>query len=67
MVRSVVVRHRVGDHGAGAELADGAERRVGEFVVDGIDTTIPLFKALIAEPDIADGRYDIHWLENYLS
>jgi acetyl-CoA carboxylase biotin carboxylase subunit len=36
-------------------------------VVDGIDTTIPLFKALIAEPDIADGRYDIHWLENYLA
>jgi hypothetical protein len=26
-----------------------------------------LFKALIAEPDIADGRYDIHWLENYLA
>jgi acetyl-CoA carboxylase biotin carboxylase subunit len=36
-------------------------------VVDGIDTTIPLFKALIAEPDIADGQYDIHWLENYLA
>jgi acetyl-CoA carboxylase biotin carboxylase subunit len=43
------------------------KRALGEFVVDGIDTTIPLFKALIAEPDIADGRYDIHWLENYLA
>jgi len=43
------------------------KRALGEFVVDGIDTTIPLFKALIAEPDIADGQYDIHWLENYLA
>ena len=43
------------------------KRALNEFVVDGIDTTIPLFKALIAEPDIADGRYDIHWLENHLA
>ncbi len=43
------------------------KRALGEFVVDGIDTTIPLFKALIAEPDIVDGRYDIHWLENHLA
>ena len=43
------------------------KRALGEFAVDGIDTTIPLFKALIAEPDIADGRYDIHWLENHLA
>ncbi len=43
------------------------KRALGEFVVDGIDTTIPLFKSLIAEPDIADGRYDIHWLENHLA
>ena len=43
------------------------KRALDEFVVDGIDTTIPLFKALITEPDIADGHYDIHWLENYLA
>jgi acetyl-CoA carboxylase biotin carboxylase subunit len=43
------------------------KRALGEFVVDGIDTTIPLFKALIAEPDIVNGDYDIHWLENYLA
>jgi acetyl-CoA carboxylase biotin carboxylase subunit len=43
------------------------KRALGEFVVDGIDTTIPLFKSLITEPDIADGRYDIHWLENHLA
>jgi acetyl-CoA carboxylase biotin carboxylase subunit len=43
------------------------KRALGEFVVDGIETTIPLFTALISEPDIVDGNYDIHWLENHLS
>lgn len=43
------------------------KRALGEFVVDGIETTIPLFNALISEPDIVDGKYDIHWLEDHLS
>jgi acetyl-CoA carboxylase biotin carboxylase subunit len=43
------------------------KRALGEFVVDGIETTIPLFSALISEPDIVDGNYDIHWLEDHLS
>jgi len=43
------------------------KRALGEFVVDGIETTIPLFAALISEPDIVDGNYDIHWLEDHLS
>ena len=43
------------------------KRTLGEFVVDGIETTIPLFTSLIAEPDIVDGNYDIHWLENHLA
>tara|TARA_R110002020_G_scaffold15143_49_gene54010 strand:- start:8144 stop:9487 length:1344 start_codon:yes stop_codon:yes gene_type:complete len=42
-------------------------RCLDEFVVDGISTTIPLFRALVDHPDIADGRYDIHWLEGYLA
>ncbi len=41
-------------------------RALGEFVIDGIETTIPLFERLLTEPDIANGIYDIHWLENYL-
>jgi acetyl-CoA carboxylase biotin carboxylase subunit len=41
-------------------------RALGEFVIDGIETTIPLFNRLIVEPDIVDGIYDIHWLEKYL-
>lgn len=43
------------------------KRALGEFVVDGIETTIPLFSSLISEPDIVDGNYDIHWLEDHLS
>lgn len=41
-------------------------RALSEFVIDGIDTTIPLFVDLLNEPDIVNGAYDIHWLEKYL-
>jgi acetyl-CoA carboxylase biotin carboxylase subunit len=41
-------------------------RALGEFVIDGIETTIPLFSSLIQQPDIVDGLYDIHWLEKFL-
>jgi acetyl-CoA carboxylase biotin carboxylase subunit len=41
-------------------------RALSEFVIDGIETTIPLFKRLVDEPAIQDAIYDIHWLENYL-
>ncbi len=33
-------------------------------MIDGIKTTNPLFSGLISEQDIANGVYDIHWLEN---
>ncbi|CAH2399644.1 acetyl-CoA carboxylase biotin carboxylase subunit [Mesorhizobium escarrei] len=42
-------------------------RALDEFVVDGIKTTLPLFRDLVGNPDIANGEYDIHWLENYLA
>ncbi len=42
-------------------------RALDEIVVDGIETTIPLFRDLVAEPDIANGMYDISWLESYLA
>ncbi|WP_438721516.1 acetyl-CoA carboxylase biotin carboxylase subunit [Bartonella rochalimae] len=42
-------------------------RALSEFVVDGIKTTLPLFCDLIDNKDIANGDYDIHWLEKYLS
>ncbi len=42
-------------------------RALDEFVVDGIKTTLPLFRDLVGNPDIANGDYDIHWLERYLA
>ena len=42
-------------------------RALDEFVVDGIKTTIPLFRELVNDPDIIAGNYDIHWLEKKLA
>jgi len=42
-------------------------RALDEFVVDGIETTLPLFRDLVQNKDIQDGNYDIHWLEHYLA
>ena len=42
-------------------------RSLDEFVVDGIETTIPLFQRLMQEPDFQNGEYHIHWLEEFLS
>jgi acetyl-CoA carboxylase biotin carboxylase subunit len=42
-------------------------RALGEFVIEGVETTIPLFTELLAEPDIVNGDYDIHWLEKFLA
>ncbi|MDG1119270.1 MAG: acetyl-CoA carboxylase biotin carboxylase subunit [Flavimaricola sp.] len=41
-------------------------RALGELIVDGVDTTIPLFHALLQEPAILSGDYNIHWLEHWL-
>ena len=41
-------------------------RALGELIIDGIETTIPLFHALLQEPDIHSGNYNIHWLEHWL-
>jgi len=43
------------------------KRSLSEFVIDGIETTIPLFNDLIRQPDIVNGLYDIHWLEKFLA
>ncbi len=42
-------------------------RCLNEFVVDGVETTLPLLRRLTQERDIIDGTYDIHWLEKYLA
>jgi acetyl-CoA carboxylase, biotin carboxylase subunit len=38
-------------------------RSLEEFVIGGIDTTIPLHQRIIRQQAFIDGEYDIHWLE----
>ncbi|MDQ0346382.1 acetyl-CoA carboxylase biotin carboxylase subunit [Ancylobacter vacuolatus] len=42
-------------------------RALNEFVVEGIETTLPLFRELVENDDIKRGAYDIHWLEHFLA
>jgi len=42
-------------------------RSLDEFIVDGIDTTLPLFRTLVRNTDVQNGIYDIHWLEHFLA
>lgn len=48
------------------EALQRLKRALGELIVDGVDTTVPLFNALLEEPDIQKGDYSIHWLEKWL-
>ena len=41
-------------------------RALGELIVDGVDTTVPLFHALLQEEAVQTGQYNIHWLEKWL-
>jgi len=54
-------------HGADRDTAlRRLARALGELIVDGVDTTVPLFHALLQEEDIRSGNYNIHWLEHWL-
>ena len=41
-------------------------RALEEYVIVGVETTIPLHRRLIAESDFVNGNYDIHWLERFV-
>ena len=41
-------------------------RALDEFIVDGVETTLPLFRILVRNSDVQNGQYDIHWLEEFL-
>jgi len=42
-------------------------RALIELVIEGVDTTVPLFHALLETPELQSGDYDIHWLETWLA
>ncbi|MBO6282131.1 MAG: acetyl-CoA carboxylase biotin carboxylase subunit [Alphaproteobacteria bacterium] len=41
-------------------------RALEEFVIMGVNTTIPLHQKIISQPEYLDGQYDIHWLEHFM-
>ncbi len=41
-------------------------RALDEFIVDGVETTLPLFRDLVRNTDVQTGLYDIHWREEFL-
>lgn len=62
LIGKLIVHGRTRD-----ECLKRLRRALDEFVVDGIETTLPLFRDLVQNPDMIAGDYDIHWLENYLA
>jgi acetyl-CoA carboxylase, biotin carboxylase subunit len=42
-------------------------RSIEEYVIGGIQTTLPLHSRIIAEQAFKDGDYDIHWLEQLMA
>ena len=43
------------------------KRALKEYVIEGVNTTLPLHKEIIENEIFVAGNYDIRWLENYLS
>jgi acetyl-CoA carboxylase biotin carboxylase subunit len=42
-------------------------RALSEYEVSGVETTLPLFRGLAADPDFSAGRFDVQWLERRLA
>jgi acetyl-CoA carboxylase biotin carboxylase subunit len=49
-----------------AECLMRLRRALDEMVITGVETTIPLFRELMTEPEFINGDYSIHWLEKHL-
>ena len=55
-------------HGANRnECLMRLRRALSEYVIDGLETTIPLHQRLMGEPNFVNGDYDIHWLEKFVN
>jgi acetyl-CoA carboxylase biotin carboxylase subunit len=49
-----------------AEAIMRLDRALGEYVIEGVKTTLPLHKRLTQDGDFQNGDYDIHWLEKFV-
>jgi acetyl-CoA carboxylase biotin carboxylase subunit len=45
------------------DCLDRLRGALSEFIIGGIDTTLPLHRKLVDHPDMRSGDYNIHWLE----
>jgi acetyl-CoA carboxylase biotin carboxylase subunit len=53
-------------HGANRnECLMRLRRALDEFVIDGLTTTIPMYRRLVGAADFINGDYDIHWMEKF--
>ena len=50
-----------------AEAIARMKRALEMFVIEGIKTSIPLHRRLLAHPDFASGKFDTHFIEKFLS
>ncbi len=41
-------------------------RSLEEFVIEGVKNTVPLQQRIIDTKDFIEGKYNIHWLENFI-
>ena len=54
-------------HGANrTECLMRLRRALGELVIGGVKTTVPLQQRLVENEDFVSGAYDIHWLEKFV-
>ena len=42
-------------------------RALGEYVIGGVETTIPLHREILSNQAFIDGAIDIHWLERFVA
>ena len=42
-------------------------RALEEYEIAGVETTLPLFRALAADPDFRSGRFHTQWLDGWLA
>jgi acetyl-CoA carboxylase, biotin carboxylase subunit len=49
-----------------AEAVGRMKRALEMFVIEGIKTSIPLHRRILADPDFAEGRFDTHFIEKLL-
>ncbi len=49
------------------EAIEKMQRALKEFKIEGIKTTVPLYKEIFSHPIFLSGRYYVGWLEKFLS